>query len=292
MSHTAPANSKPTISRPSVPRHLRRVSKLLLLLVFILSYIPLIAFILCCFAIWPFSRYYANNVATTAAYMQWILIDWMFRTSSSIEIPHIPKDNYLVISNHISAFDFTLINRVNTHMFQHSKYAFKDSLRYIPIVYQAFLALNCLILNRNFQKDKSNIVEYVKMVRRHRLSIWFVLFCEGTRYCAARKQQSDVFCRERGMEPFKHVLAPRYKGFDVLKSEFEGSHVRKVLDLTFYCENGEFSVLGFLFGSKHYRFRCDARVVDMASITDSEKFVIDAFRRKDKLIERWSSKSE
>jgi len=278
---------KPTTSLPFAPKHLRFPLKLFLLLLFILSYIPLVPSILCCFILRPFFPYYANKLATAAAFVQWSIVDLALCSGSSINIPHIPKDNYLVISNHITAFDFALINRVNPHMFQHSKYAFKHSLRYVPIIYQAFLALNCLILSRNFQKDRSNIVEYVKMVRRHALPIWFVLFCEGTRFCPARKAQSDAFCRERGMEPFKNVLAPRYKGFEVLKEEFRGSHVRKVLDLTFYCDRKGMSGPEFLLSNEEYKFRCDARIVDIEEIKDSKKFIIEAFRRKDKLIEGW-----
>lgn len=278
--------------RPFAPRFLAVPIKILLVVLLLFSFIPLIGFILCCFLIRPFSQYYANKIATIGAAMQWMIFHWIFLSSSSLEVPEIPKNNYLVISNHLSAFDFALINAVNTKMFPHSKYAFKDTLKFLPIVYQAFLVLNCLILKRNFEKDKERIIDYAKKMKNYNLPLWFVLFCEGTRFTQDKKKVSDEFCKEKGMDPFKYVLAPRYKGFDLLRKEFEESHVQKVLDLTFYCKQGEFSAVDFIFSSEHYEFRCDVRIIDITKIEDSEKFIVEAFRRKDELIEKWKNEDK
>lgn len=208
-----------------------------------------------------------------------------------MKLPYIPKGNYLVISNHISAFDFVLLNRINQKMFQHAKYAFKDSLKYFPVIYQAFLSINCLILKRNFEKDKERIIRYVKELKEWQLPVWFVLFCEGTRFTKARKVQADAFCKERGVAPFRNVLVPRHKGFETVLNELRGSYVRKVLDVTFYCKKEGVSAWDFLFSGEVLEFECDVRVVEMGEIEDAVEFVNEAFRRKDELIEGWRSET-
>lgn len=282
-------NSEKPSTDNSVKKCMRVFLKIVFALLLACNMVLCIPILLCSFAARPFNRRASNAIATITSYTSWTIMDWIFRTSATMEVPDIPKGNYLVVSNHISALDFVLINRVNKHMFPHSKYAFKKSLRYVPIFYQGFLALNYLILERNFEKDRNNIVEYVHDLKKYRYPIWFVLFCEGCRFSKMKKELSDKFCRERGIAPFVNVLAPRYKGFSTIKEEFVGSYVDKVLDLTFYCNRKHFSIYNLLFTSQTYEFKCDARIISINEIEESEEFLLDSFRRKDRLIESWKN---
>ncbi|ELA42204.1 uncharacterized protein VICG_00847 [Vittaforma corneae ATCC 50505] len=268
-------------------RYLRVAFKMVLGVLLVCNMVLCIPILLCSFAARPFDRRLSNSIATITSYTCWTIIDWVFRISTTMDVPDIPKGNYLVVSNHISALDFALINRVNKHMFSHSKYAFKKSLRYVPVFYQGFLALNYLILERNFEKDRSNIVEYVQDLKKHRYPIWLVLFCEGCRFSSMKKELSDKFCKEKNMEPFVNVLTPRHKGFSIIKDELRGSYVDKVLDLTFYCDRKDFSILNLLCTGQIYEFKCDARIVSLDEIEKSEEFLMESFRRKDRLIETW-----
>lgn len=234
-----------------------------------------------------FDRRLSVKIATITSWTVWTIFDWIFRLSSEVEAPDIKKDNYLVISNHRSVLDFVLINSVNKKMFPYSKYAFKQTLRYVPIFYQGFILLKFLVLARNFELDKDLIEDYISDIKREQYPMWFVLFCEGTRLTEAKRQASIRFCNEKGIKPFKNVLAPRYKGFSIFHRRLRNSYIKKVLDLTFYCSEESFSLFNMFFTAKQYRFKCDVRIVDLNEIRDPVMFIEDAFRRKDELIKSW-----
>lgn len=268
----------------------RILLKLLLVIILIMSLSLCIPIVIISLLIKPMSHGVSNRIATISSYIFWSIIGWIFNLSVSMSIPDIPKGNYIVISNHISAVDFALINKVNKHMFQHSKYAFKSTLKSLPVFYQAFLALNYLKLSRSFEKDQEHILEYVQDLKEQQYPIWFILFCEGTRLTPENLKLSDKFCKENDIECFRNVLLPRYKGFCMLQSLLKDSYVNKVLDLTFYCDKDSFSLITILFSGEIYNIKCDARLVEMSSIEDNKEFLFDAFRRKDALIDQWKQK--
>lgn len=271
---------------------LRLLYKQVLLIILIISLLLSTPIILLSFLLRPFCRKKANHIATISSYIIWTVLHWMFMQTARIKAPEIPEDNYLVISNHTSAIDFAFINSVNKHRFSHSKYAFKKTLRFVPLFYQAFLALNYLVLSRSFEQDQKRIHEYVKELKKYNYPVWFVLFCEGTRFKKEKLDASNEFCRKRGIEPFRNVLMPRHKGFSIIHRELRGSQIKKVLDLTFYVEKGHIGLMDLLFSGKVYNLRCDARVVDLDQIEDGEKFIVESFRRKDELIENWKNRED
>lgn len=53
-------------------------------------------------------------------------------------------------------------------------------------------------------------------------SLQLVLFCEGTRLTPEKHKVSVEYAEKKGVEPLKHHLLPRTKGFAVVRKEFEG----------------------------------------------------------------------
>lgn len=263
------------------------LTKLVLVVLLLINLIVCIPILLLSYATSRFNRRLSVRIAIISSWSVWTIFDWIFRLSSEMEVPDIKKDNYLVISNHISVLDFVLINSVNKEMFPHSKYAFKQVLRYVPIFYQGFILLKFLVLARNFELDKELIEDYISDIKREQHPIWFVLFCEGTRFSEKKKQASTEFCNGKGIKPFRNVLAPRYKGFGIFHRRLRNSYIRKVLDLTFYCNKESFSLFNLFFTAEQYKFRCDARTFDLNEIKDPTMFIESVFRRKDELIESW-----
>lgn len=230
----------------------------------------------------------ANTVGTFVSHTVWGIFHMYYLLSVNMEIPEIPKGDYFVVSNHVNSADFLLINAINKYKFAHAKYAFKKTLRFIPIFYQGFISLNFLPLNRKLDKDKSVILKYANTLKKYMLPVWFIFFCEGTRFTQSKKEASDKFCKTISIEPYKNVLCPRVKGFSILHEQFKHSYIKKVLDLTFFSEDGEdFNLFNVLFTARTYRIKCDYRIVDINTIDDPEQFVYDSFRRKDRLIEEW-----
>lgn len=271
---------------------LRILLKITIFIAFVCTLILSFPFIILSFVVSLLNKRLGNRIATFFTFILWKVVQLALYISSNINFPDIPKGNYLVISNHISILDFALIARINKFMFSHAKYAFKNTLRFVPILYQGFLASNYLILKRNFEKDRENIINYVENLKKYKFPVWFVLFCEGGRFTKEKKVLCDKFCKERGIKSFKNVLSPRHKGFSMIKELLNDSYVDKVLDLTFYCDRDDFSTFNLIFTDKFYEFKCDARIIDFDSINNSEEFILEAFRRKDQLIEEWKKNKE
>ncbi|KAM0679500.1 hypothetical protein GINT2_002344 [Glugoides intestinalis] len=175
-------------------------------------------------------------------------------------------------------------------MFAHSKYAFKNTIRFIPFFYQSLIALNFLKLQRNFEQDRENIIKYIEELKEQEYPIWFVFFCEGTRFTHQKAILSQKFSKENNLECLKNVLIPRYKGFCMIQDLLKDSYINKVLDLTFYSDNYSFSTQKIFFSGEVFNIKCDARLIEMNSIEDNKKFLFDAFKRKDELIEGWKQK--
>lgn len=227
------------------------------------------------------------QIAKIVCYTTWSILNIIFGLTCSIEEKSIPKGNYVVISNHINAIDFVLINRLNKYNFSDAKYAFKRSLICIPIFYQTCVLLKFLVLYRNFETDRCFIEKHINDLKKYLIPVWFILFCEGTRFTRKKHQESVKFCKEKGITPFTNVLCPRHKGFSILIDNLRNSYIKKVLDLTFYCKDETFSLYNMLFTAKKYNFKMDYRLVDIDSIHDTKEFLEESFRRKDRIINDW-----
>ena len=198
-----------------------------------------------------------------------------------------PRGSFLVVANHLGASDFLLVNHVNRFLFKDAKYVIKRALAWVPIFYQGCVLLDFLVLSRSFERDQSAIAEYVRSVVERRNSLWVVLFVEGHRINQERLAESNAFCISRDMQPFRHVLCPRTKGFEVMLEGFRDSHVTHVLDLTFFCTQQPPSLFETLFTGRVAEFKCDYRLVSLNEIQNGREFLIQAFRRKDEMIEGW-----
>lgn len=268
----------------------RVVLKLLLVIFFLTAFIPCSAICILGYLISFINEKVGYFLQSFVAYTLWSIFHCIFKLSCKMKDPDVPINNYLVISNHLSAADFMLINAVNKHMLAHNKYSFKRSLQFlIPIFYPWAKSSNQLVLTRNFEKDKNSIMNFVRTMTKNKLSAWIILYCEGTRFTAAKKNQSDAFCTSKGIEPFRNVLCPRHRGFNMLFDGLKGSQFKKILDLTFYSEEDGFSLCNVLFTSKIFHIDCDARIVDMTSVEHPENFLMETFRRKDNLIDSWKN---
>lgn len=193
-----------------------------------------------------------------------------------------------MISNHIGSTDFILINELNIHNFTDSKYSFKRSLRFFPVFYQCCILMYFLILDRNFDQDRENIIKYLQGFKDMSLNAWIILFPEGHRFTERLSLESRKFCVNKGIKPYNNVLCPRLKGFNLIQTELVGSYINNILDVTFYCKNPP-SIIDILFCRGNYIYECNYRIVDLNSITNSDDFLLEAFRRKDVLIENWKN---
>ena len=54
------------------------------------------------------------------------------------------------------------------------------------------------------------------------LSLKIIILCEGTRFTPEKHAESVRVAEEKGLQPLKHHLLPRSKGFNLLVSQVAG----------------------------------------------------------------------
>lgn len=203
------------------------------------------------------------------------------------------NENVIIISNHIGAVDFMAINEISKrkNMLRHAKYMVKESIKYIPILgYMQFLGFP--MLKRNYEKDKEEIKTWLNYFKKENVPVWFVIFPEGSRFTKAKKVQSQIYCKQKGVEVLENVLLPKVKGFDLSVTELKG-YVKHVVDLTImYEHNGKYevpSLFSLLFKMPPGNFYINVKVHDLEDIDNPEEFVKQLFYEKDKIIQIWKN---
>jgi hypothetical protein len=75
-----------------------------------------------------------------------------------------------------------------------------------------------------------------------------VIFCEGTRFTPAKHAKSVAYCQEHGLTPFKHLLYPRVKGFQLMREELHGAE--EILHVTFAFPHGVPTLRDLIFDAR------------------------------------------
>lgn len=245
-----------------------------------------------------FSPRLAIRVGSFFAYWAWSIFSCIFRTTVSISLPDKlkPFENYLVISNHIGSFDFMIMNElaIPMGMLSNLKYLIKDTAIYIPVFGIGMKMTGFLYIKRNIEKDEKRITNYCSFMRRMNIPLWLIVYPEGTRFSKEKRAKSQEFCRKRNLPVLNNVLFPRTGGFRLLAENFRGSQIKNVADLTIFFDapGGKVpSLLDFLVGRAEGSARVNIEVTALEDITDFDEFVINAFVKKDRMIEQWKSES-
>ncbi|TBU05033.1 acyltransferase [Hamiltosporidium tvaerminnensis] len=203
-------------------------------------------------------------------------------------------ENCIVVSNHIGAFDFLLINEVarKKKMLKNVKFIIKKSMKWVPIFGWGLICLNFVFVERNFLKDKLNILKWTKNVKKNKIPFWIVIYPEGSRFTDAVKNHSDKFCIENGIEPLKNVIYPKTKGFNLICNELR-NYVDTIIDLTVeYSESGNKNVPTLstvLFGRTNGTVRIKSKVCKIKDIENYDQFIVERFRKKDLIISKWKN---
>lgn len=89
----------------------------------------------------------------------------------------------------------------------------KNAIKYIPICGWFFGLAEHVFLLRSFEKDEKVIEKNIADYMTYPNSTWIVVTAEGTRFTKEKHETSIKFAKEKNIEPFKHHLIPRPKGF-------------------------------------------------------------------------------
>lgn len=133
------------------------------------------------------------------------------------DIELIGKEPSLTIINHSYEIDFIILWLLIDKFkgLGNSRGFVKNEIKYIPIWGFFFGLAGHIFLQRSFEKDKSIIEKKVQDYMTNIENNWLVLLAEGTRYSKEKHKVSNKFAVERNLEPLKHHLIPRGKGFSL-----------------------------------------------------------------------------
>ncbi|KAI1899100.1 hypothetical protein AGOR_G00058010 [Albula goreensis] len=120
--------------------------------------------------------------------------------------------------------------------------------------------------------------------------MWFLLYCEGTRFTEKKHQISMQVAESKGLPKLKHHLLPRTKGFTTTLACLKGT-ITAVYDVTLnFKDKKNPTLLGIINGQK-YRADLSVRRFPVEDIPDDEKECADwlhkLYQEKDALQEHY-----
>ncbi|GFQ96206.1 1-acyl-sn-glycerol-3-phosphate acyltransferase epsilon [Trichonephila clavata] len=211
------------------------------------------------------------------------------------------KESVIYISNHQSTVDWVVVHMLADRQGStgNVRYVMKDSLQLVPLYGFYFYEHGCVFVKRHYF-DSKKMISSLKYLQNERIPTWMVIFPEGTRYnpeASDMIEKSQSFARDRGLVPLKHVLTPKYKGFQIALEHLK-NNLDAVYDATviYSCTKGDKktlrtkapSMFEFVTGC------CDAvyihiNRIDMCSIpaneSDFKAWLHNIFHKKDRLLD-------
>ena len=195
------------------------------------------AFQLLSLLIYPFSVRIFYKFNAFIAYCWWGLCAFfMFLADIQVKIQGDPlpiHENAIVISNHQAASDIPVLFKLalRSHQLGNMKWFVKEELKYVPGVGWGMLLAGCLFLKRRWVKDKAYIQKKLSQFQHYNVPVWLMIFPEGSRFTPKRRHLNEKIARKRKVEPLRHVMFPRLKGFSTSVQQVSG-YCDAVYDVT------------------------------------------------------------
>ncbi len=169
------------------------------------------------------------------------------------------------------------------------KFFVKHALKWVPGLGWGMQFLGCPFLRRDWASDRELIDRTFKTIVGEQIPVWLVSFVEGTRSTPEKIRASAVWARERGIEPFRNVLAPRSKGFAATVGGLR-HHLDAVYDITIGYEDGVPTLWQYILGCvKRTHLHAERFPVDDLPESDDglRDWLFERFRAKDELLEHF-----
>ncbi len=200
------------------------------------------------------------------------------------------RENALCMSNHqqMSDITFLLYLAKASKRLGDMKWIVKKVIKYVPGVGWGLSFLDCVFLERNWAADEAAMKKTFAHLHDNDVSVWLMIFPEGTRIRPAKLERSRQYARSIGQEPLDYVLWPRTKGF-VASVKGTAGHIVAVYDFTIGYENGVPTLWQYVVGlvpRAHVHVR--RFPIEELPRQDDEAlaaWLIDRYRDKDRLLE-------
>lgn len=205
---------------------------------------------------WVGLRQLYRKLNTVIIYWFWCVFPWALESWAGYNVtiygdPDVIKkysntEHAFCIINHRGDLDWMIgwiiIERMG--MLGGTKCFLKESVQYLPVVGWSFWLMEFPMLKRNWEKDRSCLAELSARLANYPINLLMCIFPEGSRFTKEKHEASKEFCRSRGIEPLRHHLYPRTKGFAYAVKNMH--YIDVVYDVTLGFKKGEPSILGVL----------------------------------------------
>jgi len=169
------------------------------------------------------------------------------------------------------------------------KFFVKYALKWVPGLGWGLQFLGCPFLRRDWSSDRELIRRTFEAIVGEKIPLWLVSFVEGTRSTPDKIDASAEWAAGRGIEPFRHVLTPRSKGFVATVAGLR-DHLDAVYDITIGYEDGIPTLWQYILGCVK-RIHVHTERFPMTSLPTSDEalrdWLFDRFRTKDELLDRF-----
>lgn len=202
-------------------------------------------------------------------------------------------ENALVLSNHQNMPDIVALMTLarRKRRLGDLKFFVKQALKWVPGVGWGMQFLSCPFVRRDWTADRERIRHTFDTLVRERIPVWLVSFAEGTRSTPDKLRANAEWAVERGLEPTRHVLIPRTKGF-VATIQGLGDHLDAVYDVTIGYEIGVPTLWQYITGCVQ-RIHVHVRRFPIESLPRLEHelrdWLLSRYREKDALLEHYYS---
>jgi lysocardiolipin and lysophospholipid acyltransferase len=201
------------------------------------------------------------------------------------------RENALLVVNHQQMPDITTIMAFarSKRRLGDLKFFVKRAIKWCPGIGWGMQFLACPFVRRDWDRDREAIARTFSTLVDERIPMWLVSFVEGTRLTTEKLARSQAYAREHGLEPLRHVLVPRTKGF-AASVEGLGRHISAVYDLTIGYVEGVPTLWQYIEGSVatvHLHVR-RFPVEELPRLEEELRaWLLERFREKDELLEHF-----
>lgn len=134
----------------------------------------------------------------------------------------------IILCNHVNRIDsliFTSIIKNNTSKVMHP--LIQKEIAKTPII--GIFSKSCIVLERNYEQDKSTIVNAIKKINNGLI----IIFPEGTRMNKDNFKQSQLYCEKNNIKKYNNLLYPKMKGVDLVVNElYKQEKLGNIIDIT------------------------------------------------------------
>ncbi|KAM4701221.1 1-acyl-sn-glycerol-3-phosphate acyltransferase gamma [Discoglossus pictus] len=277
------------------------VVHLLIGFVFVLSGLVINFLQLCTLPLWSYNKQLYRRINCRLAYSLWsqlvMLLEWWSGTQCTLftdqeTVDHFGKEHVIIILNHNFEIDFlcgwTMCERFG--VLGSSKVLAKKELLMVPLIGWTWYFLEIVFCKRKWEEDRDTVLDGLKSLSDYPEYMWFLLYCEGTRFTETKHRISMEVADKKGLARLKHHLLPRTRGFTTALQCLRGT-VSAVYDVTLnFRGNKNPSLLGILYGKKYEADMCVRRFpVEDIPVDEKEaaKWLHKLYQEKDALQEQY-----